>query len=120
MVMQDKSGKKAGINQDRNGELDARLARLSQALEKERRQSDAESRPHRPKRNDYGQALRLSSEFAAAILVGVILGWGLDRLAGTSPWGLIVFVLLGFVAGILNVIRASGSMKTSDHSDTEQ
>ena len=34
------------------------------------------------------------------------LGWGLDRLAGTSPWGLIGFLLLGFCAGVLNVVRA--------------
>src|ERR1700751_1218841 len=27
---------------------------------------------------------------------------------GISPWGLIVFVLLGFAAGVLNVIRAAG------------
>ena len=61
----------------------------------------------------------MSSEFAAAVLVGAILGWGVDALAGTSPFGLIVFLLLGFVAGVLNVIRASGSLKSSDSSDTE-
>jgi ATP synthase protein I len=27
----------------------------------------------------------------------------------TSPFGLIVFVLLGFVAGVLNVIRSAGA-----------
>lgn len=56
----------------------------------------------------YGNALRLSSEFIAGILVGAGLGWFIDRLAGTSPWGLIVFLLLGFGAGILNVLRAAG------------
>ena len=44
----------------------------------------------------YGQALKLSSEFIAGIAVGAGLGWIIDRLAGTSPWGLIVFLLLGF------------------------
>ena len=33
----------------------------------------------------YGNALRLSSEFIAGILVGAGLGWFIDRLAGTSP-----------------------------------
>ena len=32
----------------------------------------------------------------------------IDRLAGTSPWGLLVFLLLGFAAGVLNLIRAAG------------
>ncbi|TIS88531.1 MAG: ATP F0F1 synthase subunit I, partial [Mesorhizobium sp.] len=29
-------------------------------------------------------------------------------MAGTSPWGLIVFLLLGFGAGVLNVMRSAG------------
>ena len=56
----------------------------------------------------YGQALKLSSEFIAGIAVGAGLGWVIDRLAGTSPWGLIVFLLLGFGAGVLNVMRSAG------------
>lgn len=56
----------------------------------------------------YGQALRLSSEFIAGVAVGAGLGWLIDRLAGTSPWGLIVFLLLGFGAGVLNVMRSAG------------
>ena len=40
--------------------------------------------------------------------MGVGLGWIIDRLAGTSPWGLIVFLLLGFGAGVLNVLRSAG------------
>jgi ATP synthase protein I len=55
-----------------------------------------------------GTALRLSSEFIAGVVVGAVLGWFIDRLAGTSPWGLIVFLLLGFVAGVLNVLRSAG------------
>ena len=40
--------------------------------------------------------------------MGAMLGWLLDRWLGTSPWGLIVFLLLGFAAGVLNVMRAAG------------
>ena len=36
------------------------------------------------------------------------MGWGFDRLLSTSPFGLIVFLLLGFAAGVLNVIRSAG------------
>ena len=52
---------------------------------------------------------RLSSELIAGVVVGALLGWGFDRLLSTSPFGLIVFVLLGFVAGVLNVIRSAGA-----------
>jgi ATP synthase protein I len=51
---------------------------------------------------------RLSSELVAGVVVGALLGWGFDRLLSTSPWGLIVFLLLGFSAGVLNVIRSAG------------
>ena len=57
---------------------------------------------------DFGKALRLSSEFIAAVVVGAGIGWILDKWAGTSPWGLIVFLLLGFAAGVLNVMRSAG------------
>jgi ATP synthase protein I len=53
--------------------------------------------------------LRLSSELVAGVLVGAVLGWGFDRLLSTSPWGLIVFLLLGFAAGVINVVRSSGA-----------
>lgn len=59
-------------------------------------------------------ALRLSSEFIAGIVVGAVIGFTIDKLAGTSPWGLIIFLLLGFVAGILNVLRSAGLIAESE------
>jgi ATP synthase protein I len=55
----------------------------------------------------YGQAFKLSSEFIAGIVVGAGLGWVIDGFLGTSPWGLIIFLLLGFAAGVLNVLRSA-------------
>lgn len=54
------------------------------------------------------RGFRLSSELIAGVLVGAVIGWGFDRLLSTSPWGLIVFFLLGFTAGVINVMRAAG------------
>ncbi len=51
---------------------------------------------------------RLSSELVAGVGLGALLGWAFDRLLSTSPFGLIVFVLLGFTAGVVNVIRSAG------------
>lgn len=55
-----------------------------------------------------GRALRASTEFVAGVLVGGGIGWVIDKGIGTSPWGLIVFLLLGFVAGVYNVMRSAG------------
>lgn len=54
------------------------------------------------------QAMKLSSEFIAGVLVGAGLGWLSDRFLGTSPWGLIILLLLGFCAGTLNILRSAG------------
>lgn len=59
-------------------------------------------------RAGFGNALKMSSEFIAGVLVGAGIGYLIDRIAGTSPWGMIVFLLLGFVAGVLNVLRSAG------------
>lgn len=59
------------------------------------------------------RGFRLSTELVAGVIIGAIIGWLLDRLLGISPWGLIVFLLLGFVAGVLNVMRAAGVVAPS-------
>jgi ATP synthase protein I len=59
------------------------------------------------------KGFRLSTELVAGVIVGAIIGWVFDRLTGLSPWGMIVFLLLGFVAGVLNVMRAAGVVAPS-------
>ena len=58
----------------------------------------------------FGKAMRLSSEFISAILVGAAIGYGIDWLAGTKPWAMIFFLFLGFIAGVINLLRISGEM----------
>lgn len=53
-----------------------------------------------------GRALRVSAELIGGIVVGSLIGWGLDRWLGLQkPWFFILFFLLGAASGILNVIR---------------
>jgi len=54
------------------------------------------------------RGFQLSSELIAGVVVGAVIGWGFDRLLSTSPFGLIVFLLLGFTAGVVNVVRSAG------------
>lgn len=56
------------------------------------------------------RGLRLGSEFVAAILVGGGMGYLLDQWLGTSPWLFLAMIMLGFVAGVLNVVRAASQM----------
>lgn len=97
---------------------DAELSRRLGSLEAKLR--DVETRNNIGKKSadqpremsGIGQAFRLSTEFIAGIIVGAGAGWGLDRWLGTSPWGLIVLLLLGTCAGFFNVARAAGLMKS--------
>jgi ATP synthase protein I len=100
----------AGRASSSDADLARRLERLSRELEAESRERAAAEQPTRADGASYALAFRLASEFVAGVLVGAALGWGLDRMAGTSPWGLIGFLLLGFCAGVLNVVRAAGRL----------
>ncbi len=95
---------------DRDAELETRRRKLDDALARHRVTGQGEGSDEGPSKSAAGfaQALRLSSEFVAGIVVGAVLGWFIDRFFGTSPWGLIVFFLLGFCAGVLNVLRSAG------------
>ena len=55
-----------------------------------------------------GQAIRLGTELLAALIVGGALGWLADTyLFASGPWGLVVGLILGAVAGVLNAYRAA-------------
>lgn len=56
---------------------------------------------------EMGYAFRLATEMAAALLVGVGIGYLVDIWLGSAPWGLLVFLFVGFVAGILNAYRTA-------------
>ncbi|GLK85287.1 AtpZ/AtpI family protein [Ancylobacter defluvii] len=95
-----------------DSELSGRLRGLGSALQRvqaERRAEEADPKAD-PTSTASGMALafRLGAEFVAGVLVGAGLGWGIDYLFGIAPWGMIVFLLLGFGASVVNMMRAAG------------
>ena len=90
--------------------LSARFQRLGERLGQIRsdRPPDSNDGRARPDTSGFARGFRLSSELVAGVLIGAAIGWLLDRWLGISPWGMIVFLLLGFAAGVLNVMRAAG------------
>jgi ATP synthase protein I len=95
----------------RLGSLNQRLSKIEDDRKSQIDQSVTGSGNARSRASAMAVGLRLSSELVAGVVVGTILGWGFDRLLSTSPWGLIVFMLLGFVAGVMNVMRSAGAGK---------
>ncbi len=100
-------------------ELSDRLEKLKTKLDghdeaKAKWANNPDNPENKHARAGIGQALRLSSEFIAGVVVGAAIGYGVDALFGTSPWGLIIFLLLGFGAAVLNVMRAAGMVSESE------
>jgi ATP synthase protein I len=89
--------------------LTARFRRLGeQRAHPEAVSQQSQGEPPAADATAIARGFRLSSELVAGVLVGAAIGWALDHWLGISPWGMIVFVLLGFTAGVLNVMRSAG------------
>jgi len=91
------------------GDISARLHDLDSRLAAEKKQTaQAEkSSTQYQGATDYSKGYRLVSEFVAGILVGAALGYGLDYVFHTLPLFLIIFLLAGFGAGMVNMSRAA-------------
>lgn len=60
------------------------------------------------KRAAWAEYLSLSTigiEMGATLVVGLGIGWYLDRFFGTRPWLLVIFTMFGIAAGFLNLVR---------------
>jgi ATP synthase protein I len=116
--MADGSRKPDDLNRpDDEADLSARLKRLGDRL-KDVSHAEESSAPRQPTdMSGFARGFRLSSELVAGVAVGALLGWMLDRWLDISPWGLIVFLMLGFAAGVLNVMRAAGVVRTRTLND---
>src|SRR5215217_4578892 len=96
-------------DKDRDGKsseeaaLSARLQSLGDRLGSKGLKRTVETDPApSADRSGYARGFRLSTELVGGVLVGAGLGWLLDRWFGISPWGMIVFLLLGFAAARVN------------------
>ena len=58
-----------------------------------------------------GAALKLSTEMVAAVFVGFTIGFILDSWFDTKPWLIILFFVIGAIAGMLNIIRTAKRMQ---------
>ena len=99
-----------GDPDDEAAALRARLDRLSSELKGRAAPPPPGPQPKSDAKSDgSGSAmslgLRAGSEFVSAVIIGLGIGWVLDRALHTNPAFLIVFFLIGVAAGIWNVIR---------------
>ena len=89
---------------------EADRARL-EALEKRIAQAKAQVEPPRSaKEESYTQAQlawRMVIELVAGLAIGFGIGFGLDRLFGTMPLFLVLFIFAGLAAGVKTMLRSA-------------
>ena len=62
-------------------------------------------------KSSIGIAFKMSAELLSAVAVGTIIGFILDNWFGTKPWLILIFFLVGVIAGILNVVRSAKNIQ---------
>jgi ATP synthase protein I len=109
-AMSDPRDAKSSQDSDKRGSVTSDLAARIARARNDGPAEEAADASRQEGMSGMARAYRLAAEFVAAILVGLGLGWGVDQLFGTTPWGMIILLLLGFAAGVLNVVRAAAEM----------
>lgn len=90
------------------------LEDLGKKLDKMRTDSHADDKKHIPGQensNSNDKDNRPGADFLATVIAGGIVGYLVDRFAGTMPWGLIAFIILGFIAGVVKANKAMNNTK---------
>ena len=88
------------------------LDKLNRKLEEFKSKKEKDS-PKRIKVQNDGW--RMIIELVTGMLLGVSLGLGLDYLVGSEPIFLIIFSLLGFMAGVKTMIATAKKMNETNN-----
>ena len=112
----DKRGSAPGeLSPQERAQFEKRISDLGSRLgtaRSERRESEGQADgAAEGRRRGMAYGMRMAADLVASVIVGSIVGWGLDWVLGSRPWLFLIFFLLGFAAGVLNVVRAYERMQ---------
>jgi ATP synthase protein I len=86
--------------------IDALEARLKAAREREEKRNQPQVKGADA---NYRSGNRVLADLLGGIFGGFVIGWVIDRFAGTAPWGLLVMLFLGIIVAFRNIIRAANT-----------
>lgn len=79
------------------------------------------SRAPKPRGDEHfsaaSQGWRMVIELVAGLAIGFGIGYGLDSLFGTLPLFLVLFVLLGFAAGVKTMLRTAREIQNGKQAE---
>jgi ATP synthase protein I len=111
----DKHGQAPGeMTPEERARFEGRLSELGDRLGRVKAQRDAGHQADRDaemRGRGMAYGMRMAAELVAAVIVGGVIGWGLDWVVGTRPWLFLLFFLVGFAAGVRNVLRGYERMQ---------
>lgn len=74
--------------------------------------------------NLIGTASVMGLHIVSGTAVGFAIGWYLDKWFGTKPWLLLIFLILGIVAGFMNMFRDGKKLyerkKNDNHAQNDE
>jgi len=86
-------------------DLEDRIAKARAAGERHRPSQDYDANdPGIESAMSFG--MRAGAQFVSAVLLGGGLGWAIDRWLGTRPFGMLILMVLMFIAAMANVWRS--------------
>lgn len=105
------------ISREDRSDFQRRSQGLGQRLDEINARRGPQKRPDQSGRGvAYGQAMRIAADLIGGIVFGVVVGWSLDQWFDTAPFLMIIFLILGFAAGLLNVIRGAREIQKQNES----
>ena len=62
----------------------------------------------------YGIGMKISLDLLSSILVGAMIGLGIDNFFSTKPIFLLIFLVLGIIAGFYNLYKSAENLNKND------
>jgi ATP synthase protein I len=71
----------------------------------------AEKQPEKPLFKQLLEASSVGIHLVVSTFVGLAIGYGLDKLFGTSPYLTVIFLIIGIIAGFRELFRVANKQE---------
>ena len=89
---------------------DARIDALEKRLKAAREREEDRTEPKvQGADTNYRAGNRVLADLLGGLFGGLVIGWAVDALFDTTPWGLLVGLFLGIVVAFRNVFRMANT-----------